>query len=531
MWEMGQGADLASKSDPRTTARWEPWLLLGLAVTAGTLVAACFRWPLFEDEAFSALAAGKSLVGILHLLRRDTNPPLYFFILHFWVKLAGTSEAALRALSVPSFLAACWVTWRIARRASGSGRAALYAAFFYGASSEAVYQSMLARCHALLGLLAALSTLFFLEAFILPGRSRRAEWGYLAANVLGTFTHYWFFFLFPAQAAACVILLPRRRWWRVAVDQIVSVVPFAVLWSPELLRQMHDGGTAWMPHLSRAYAISALTQFYVGHRVGAAFWAICLLLVLTPKGGLTRALALLRRPEYLTLVMIVALGLGVPLLISAFHPIYFPDLYTIIALPALAALLGWALSEIVPRRWLAAWCCVIVAGWGMVAILQVAGRRPDLGWMGERLMPMYEAGAERAAAKEVCHSASKGDWLIFTSVSGSGMQYYLQRFGCARRLHLTDFPASIALHPGWDWPRRDASVLVPQAKALAARIDSSFATRQDAGNVWVFRGHEQAEGAALDKGFAGYFTVEHVLPLAGPGFHEVVVLKAAGGRP
>lgn len=51
---------------------------------------------------------------------RDVHPPLYFWVLHVWVRLAGTSEFAIRLLSVffgvLSSLVIYSITWQLTRR-------------------------------------------------------------------------------------------------------------------------------------------------------------------------------------------------------------------------------------------------------------------------------------------------------------------------------------------------------------------------------------------------------------------------------
>lgn len=54
----------------------------------------------WRDEAFSVLLSAKSLKDILLLTIKDTSPPLYYFLLHFWMKLFGDSEYIVRTLSL-----------------------------------------------------------------------------------------------------------------------------------------------------------------------------------------------------------------------------------------------------------------------------------------------------------------------------------------------------------------------------------------------------------------------------------------------
>jgi uncharacterized membrane protein len=63
---------------------------------------------LWRDEAFSVLVGERSLGFIVAKL--GFEPPVYYFLLHFWMKLFGQSEIAVRSLSFIGFaLATCIV--------------------------------------------------------------------------------------------------------------------------------------------------------------------------------------------------------------------------------------------------------------------------------------------------------------------------------------------------------------------------------------------------------------------------------------
>lgn len=51
------------------------------------------------DEALTVNIARAPLHLIPHLLRDDGAPPLYYVLLHFWMKVFGTSDLGARSLS------------------------------------------------------------------------------------------------------------------------------------------------------------------------------------------------------------------------------------------------------------------------------------------------------------------------------------------------------------------------------------------------------------------------------------------------
>jgi len=67
----------------------------------------------WRDEAFSYLLAKKSILEIITLTVRDFSPPLYYFLLHFWINAFGKSEVALRSLSLIFYWATLYVAFLI----------------------------------------------------------------------------------------------------------------------------------------------------------------------------------------------------------------------------------------------------------------------------------------------------------------------------------------------------------------------------------------------------------------------------------
>jgi hypothetical protein len=58
-----------------------------------------FTASLWGDEAWAATLAVKPYLQIIGIVSKDTSPPLYYLLLHTWMKFFGTSEVAIRSLS------------------------------------------------------------------------------------------------------------------------------------------------------------------------------------------------------------------------------------------------------------------------------------------------------------------------------------------------------------------------------------------------------------------------------------------------
>src|ERR1700686_4904881 len=128
--------------DVRTPKRLEP-VPVG-ASTAGVLVvliaiSAYLRThfitgQFWEDEAITTGIASHSLSAIPGVLRHDGSPPLFYLLLHIWMSVFGSSEAATHSLSLVfglvSIPAGMWAGWSLFGR-----RAGLYAAVVFAFST------------------------------------------------------------------------------------------------------------------------------------------------------------------------------------------------------------------------------------------------------------------------------------------------------------------------------------------------------------------------------------------------------------
>ncbi len=194
------------------------WLILVLLLAFALRLYRIQSPSLWNDEGTSIALAGRSLAAITQGAANDIHPPLYYYLLHFWMGLFGRSEFAARALSamLGTWLVLCIFAlgrWSVAHSLRNSAGAAvgLLAALFSALSPFQVYYSQETRMYMLSALLGALSTLLLLR--LLSGRSAHARGrflsfaGYLLSSTLLLYTHYF--------AATLVIAhnLAFLYWW------------------------------------------------------------------------------------------------------------------------------------------------------------------------------------------------------------------------------------------------------------------------------------------------------------------------------
>ena len=169
-------------------------LLLTVVAGAGLRVLNLGAESLWVDEAWSIQAASKPVDEIAAWTATDVHPPLYYWLLHFWIAFAGPSEAGARLLSAILSTLTILALYRLAARLF-EPRVGLAAAALLAVSPFHIAAAQEARMYALLALLGVLSMDSFLR-LIDPATRRRAITGvvYAIVTALALYTHVYAFF-------------------------------------------------------------------------------------------------------------------------------------------------------------------------------------------------------------------------------------------------------------------------------------------------------------------------------------------------
>ena len=92
---------------------------LVLVVAVGLVLRFWTRSGLWLDEALTVDIARLPLHAIPEALKHDGAPPLYYYLLHFWIALFGQSDDAVRALSGILAVLTLPVAWLCGKRFGG----------------------------------------------------------------------------------------------------------------------------------------------------------------------------------------------------------------------------------------------------------------------------------------------------------------------------------------------------------------------------------------------------------------------------
>ncbi len=213
--------------------------VVAVAVVVGVGVVARFvtSSPLWLDEALSVNIASLPLADIPEALRHDGHPPLYYFVLHFWIRLFGSGDVGVRTLSALFGLAALMLLWLAAKRAAGS-RAAWCAVVIGAIAPFAVRYGTEARMYSLVMALVAAGYLAVRWAIDRPTPGRLAVVAIIGGALL--LTHYWAIWLLAATIGVLV--------WQKKAKAAAALAAGGVLllpWLPSLLEQAANTGTPW----------------------------------------------------------------------------------------------------------------------------------------------------------------------------------------------------------------------------------------------------------------------------------------------
>jgi mannosyltransferase len=237
-------------ADDLRTAGGVSWAAIGLGFTlvVGVVVRFACASALWLDEAQTVAIARLPLARMPEALRHDGAPPLFYVLLHGWMRVFGKGDLSVRFL--PGLLAAgaLPLAWLAGRRLGG--RSVGWASVvLLAASPFAVHYATEARMYSLVVLLVLAGYLAVTELLERPGSGRAAVGVAVVTGAL-LLTHYWSFYLLAVLGVTLVVLaragppVTRAGARRGLVAMAVGALAF-VPWMPPFLFQLAHTGTPW----------------------------------------------------------------------------------------------------------------------------------------------------------------------------------------------------------------------------------------------------------------------------------------------
>jgi mannosyltransferase len=263
-----------------------PWLVAAVVavVVAGVVMRFVTLSEMWLDEALTVNVSRLPLRDIPDWLRHDGAPPLYYFMLHVWTDVFGTSNFAVRSLSAVLSVVTLPVMWFAGRRIAG--RTGAWIALLITASSPfAIQFGSEARMYSLVMLLVALGYLAVRRVLERPSLGRQAVVALITGLLL--YTQYWAFYLIAVVGA----LLAWQAWRGRDADQrhaaragIVAMVAGAITflpWIPTFLYQSAHTGTPWGEAVFLTASFAFALRDFAGGEHSEAYTLLVVLIMLT----------------------------------------------------------------------------------------------------------------------------------------------------------------------------------------------------------------------------------------------------------
>ncbi|MEU8661379.1 glycosyltransferase family 39 protein [Actinoplanes philippinensis] len=381
-----------------------PWLwpaLLAAAVTGYQLQ----KPQLWRDELATLSAAGRSATDLSRLAESiDAVLVPYYWVLHFWMAVAGDSPRALRLPSVLAVAATAALLAVLGARLF-TVRAGVFAGLLFAVLPAVTRYGQEARPYALAALAATAATLMLVEALRHGGRWRWVLYA-LAVLALGGL-HLVALTLLTGHAAVVVHQAVRTRSWRPFPPAALAVtvacaalVPLALNGRAQLTTQLgakpHPPTPEGVLHL--------LEQISLSTSIGGLLLGLCLLGVADRQA----------RTGALTIV----LPLAAMVTISTVSPIWHPR-YLFFLLPLICLLAGVALAR---TPWPAGLALILVVG-----LLGLPDQRFFRGSHEKRTAELVDY---RGAARIIARERQAGDVIVYKrdgwQFADIAIEYYLR---------------------------------------------------------------------------------------------------------
>jgi mannosyltransferase len=320
---------------------------------------------LWIDEGTSIQLARLSLPQIIENRSQSVNPPLYFIVLHYWVRLFGESEFSIRLPSVVFGSLALVMIYRLGDLIFGK-KVGTLSCLLLAISVFHISYSQEARGYSLMGLLALISMFFFIKLLV------RANFafliGYVFSSSLLMYNHFFGLLIIVAQNIYLITMIifsedeyefNFKRWILAQGMLVVLYIP----WIRFLITQIvgiQEG--YWIPTPTVRSIIETFLKYSAGSKLLLlCFLALSFFSTLTYKrtagkinwktlfrsiDGYSWSLSLSNSAKIYLLLLWLAVPIILPFVISQIStPIYYTR-YTIVASLAFYILIARGVKNI-----------------------------------------------------------------------------------------------------------------------------------------------------------------------------------------
>jgi hypothetical protein len=305
-------------------------------------------WTMLLSDAYSSDPSPVgSLSDVVRIMADDQHPPLYFAMLHYWIRLTGNSEFAIRLFSAFASLIGVALIYRLGKEMFSPG-AGVAAALILALTDNDIMLAREARHYAQMSALVIASSLFYWRMLKNPNRGNGVGW--LLTSIALMYTHYLGGFILLVQGLHTVLFV---RPFRRVPDLLFRLALVGVAWLPWAFVFIGQASVRYtrpilyqstMPNTSETFAI--VRSDLIGSHFGLTGGLILLGLVYVAYVNGAARLSFLRRFRP---TLYALLWLAIPILVIVGINPRFPILTTrnfLIVTPVIALLIGHGLMNL-----------------------------------------------------------------------------------------------------------------------------------------------------------------------------------------
>lgn len=180
------------------------------------------------DDLFSVHFAGMDLKAMFSFLKNEVHPPIFYLLLHFWLKIFGSNEITARLLSLIFSLGIIPLLFYLTKKITNKFTAYLTIIIF-ALSYFQIFAAIQVRMYSLLTFLGLTSLVLFWLIFV--ENKKNLGFLYILTNILMMFTHLGGIFGLITQWLWFLILVWKKQIDKVKIKKfILSQIIILVVW-------------------------------------------------------------------------------------------------------------------------------------------------------------------------------------------------------------------------------------------------------------------------------------------------------------
>jgi hypothetical protein len=196
------------------------------------------------DEAYSVSLAQRDIAEIIKTCSSTDNPPFYFVLLHYWSKVFGISETAVRSMSAVFSISTVILLFHFVNKNIGF-TTAIFVSLIFSLSGQHLYYAQETRNYAVVIFLSVLSAGFYLELF---SSGKKSTLVFITlTNILLICTHYIAGFLLACEGIVALFFISGNRKFFLKFSlSCILVLLILAPWISNVINNIPEEGKFWL---------------------------------------------------------------------------------------------------------------------------------------------------------------------------------------------------------------------------------------------------------------------------------------------